>query len=84
MVTVFYIYSDIYNYKSGIYSKARGAYRGKHAVKVVGWGSENGINYWIAQNSWGTSWGENGFFRVQFGQVIFGSKMYSCLADPSA
>lgn len=36
-------------------------------IKVVGWGQEEGQQYWIIENSWGTSWGENGFARVQMG-----------------
>lgn len=40
---------------------------GGHAVKIVGWGVEDGIKYWICANSWGPSWGENGFFRIREG-----------------
>ena len=36
-----------------------------HIVAVVGFGSETGTNYWTVQNSWGTTWGENGFFRIK-------------------
>ena len=50
---------------------------GGHAVVIVGWGVENGINYWIAQNSWGPNWGENGYFRIQFGQCGFDSNAYA-------
>jgi len=33
---------------------------GGHAVKIVGWGAD----YWIAANSWGTAWGDKGYFKI--------------------
>jgi len=43
-----------------------------HSVTLVGYGNSNSTEYWILKNSWGASWGENGFFRLQYGVDCLG------------
>jgi cathepsin B len=65
--TGFSVYDDFINYKSGIYKKGSNAsFLGGHAVKIVGWAKENGVEHWIVANSWNTTWGEQGYFRIAF------------------
>jgi len=66
--TAFTVYTDFENYVSGIYHHVSGGMAGGHAVKIVGWGVEDGTEYWKVANSWNPHWGESGYFRIKFGE----------------
>lgn len=52
-------------YKSGVFSNPKCSQRMNHEVLVVGYGTnDDDGDYYIIKNSWGASWGENGFFRL--------------------
>ena len=56
-------------YKGGIYKEYIANPELNHEIAVVGYGvdTETGEEYWIGRNSWGTYWGEFGFFKVNIG-----------------
>lgn len=63
----FSVFEDFAHYKSGVYKYIKGDYLGGHAVKLMGWGTEDGVNYWLIANSWNRSWGEDGYFKIARG-----------------
>ena len=59
--------SDVFhNYKSGVLDSTECGISTNHAVAIVGYGTDvdSGLEYWLVRNSWGTSWGEEGFVRI--------------------
>lgn len=66
------VYEDFFYYEKGIYKKAYGGYVGDHAVCIVGY--DDAMMCWICKNSWGTGWGESGWFRIAYSNCSIGDK----------
>ena len=47
-------------------TKKSSNYRGAHSVLILGF--DDHYKYWICKNSWGSHWGENGYFRIKYGE----------------
>jgi len=54
---------------------------GGHAIKILGWGNESGLDYWLVANSWGAAWGEEGYFRIKVGSCNIDYMSYVCSPD---
>jgi len=64
---------ELLHYKGGIFEDKTGDIKQTHAISVVGWGtSDSGTPYWFVRNSWGETWGENGFFQIVRGKNNLG------------
>jgi len=51
-----------------------------HAIDLIGWGKQGDVEYWIIRNSWGSSWGENGYCRMVAGKNACGVESYPMYA----
>jgi len=60
------------DYGGGVFSGCAPGTSTDHAISVVGYGSENGVPYWLIKNSWGTGWGDNGFIKLERGSGMCG------------
>jgi C1A family cysteine protease len=62
----FEVFTDFFNYSSGIYRHISGVHEGYHCVTVIGYSEAE--QSWICKNSWGSAWGMGGFFKIAYGQ----------------
>jgi len=60
------------DYEGGIFAGCPEGDKVDHAIAVVGYGQENGVDYWLVKNSWDENWGENGYIRVKRGVNMCG------------
>ena len=65
----FFVYSDFQTYTSGVYHRTASSEgpMGGHAVRILGWGTAAGEDYWLVANSWSPQWGLKGFFKIRRG-----------------
>lgn len=65
--TTMYVYDDFFAYDGGVYEYATGDLAGGHAIMLVAYNDADSC--FVCKNSWGTDWGESGFFRIHYSQV---------------
>ena len=64
------------DYEGGIFDSCRSAEPLGHAVTVVGYGTQGGVDYWLIKNSWGRDWGEQGYMKLKRGVGMCGIGRY--------
>jgi len=71
------------SYSSGILTSSSCGTNLDHGVLIVGYGSENGIKYWLLKNSWGTTWGDEGYVKIARSDSINDAGICGIAMDPS-
>ena len=66
MIGCFAVYDDFFAYGSGVYSHVTGGLASYHCVEIIGY--DDNEQCWLCKNSWGSYWGDQGFFRIGYGE----------------
>ena len=66
--------TPVASYPGGIFHQRALLPLPNHILSIVGWGTDpsDGNEYWIVANSWGTGWGESGYFRISMADTASG------------
>lgn len=71
------------SYSSGVITSASCYTSLDHGVLVVGYGTENGQDYWLVKNSWSTTWGDNGYVKIARSSSTNDAGICGIAMDPS-
>jgi len=70
-------------YKSGVYQDPECGDQLDHGVLVVGYGTDQDLDYWIVKNSWSPEWGDNGYIKILRNDANSDSGMCGIASQPS-
>jgi C1A family cysteine protease len=71
------------SYSGGVLTSASCGTNLDHGVLIVGYGNEKGQDYWLVKNSWGTTWGDNGYVKIARTESINDTGICGIAMDPS-
>jgi C1A family cysteine protease len=74
LVTCMAVYEDFFHYHTGVYHHVSGGRVGGHCICCVGYDDQQ--QFWTCKNSWGTGWGDKGFFKIAYGQCAIDASMW--------
>jgi len=85
VVALMTTHQDFMSYAGGVYRVTDASpILGDHSVAIIGYGKSNGADYWLCVNSWGSAWGENGFFRIAHGEAGITQEVTALMVDPAS